>query len=525
MRSILRVLWLSVALGACGDSPTGLGGPVTFVKLSGARLLEVGQTIPLTAVAMNSTGKALRGQSFEWRSLDESVATVDANGLVTGVGPGAVVIVAETGGRQGGRSLTVHNPPRALTLVSGDEQTGKPGSEVGERLVVQVTDAIGGGVGGVPVTWSVRSGDAALNGLWKACPGNAAVDRDQPIRSSSVTTDAAGFASVSLTPLTFSAIQVEAKAGNLGAVPFTIDATDPGASLVIVSGDRQERIAGPLPIGGDPIGGEPFIVQVLNGDGEPAPHIAVEWDVLTGAGTIFAIGSCEIDRTARTDPGGSAYAEFLPQVLGTSTVSVAVPGIASSPQIFMIDATLLQVRLEVDPWTETGGMFAGPRWVPDVTVPIGATVEFWNTLPEARITSTSAPPGGASFDSGTLAAGGSFRFVPDVAGVWTYHDQVTGATGTLSTLGGIIGLAQDYWNWSAEVVFWAVPPVPLGMAVQFLNYQPAARIVSTAAPPGGASFDSGMLAESATFVFVPAVTGTWHFVDQVSGATGSFTVR
>ncbi|HSJ15771.1 MAG TPA: Ig-like domain-containing protein [Longimicrobiales bacterium] len=518
MRSVLRLL-LPVALFACSDSPTALETLVASVQVSGARQLEVGHTIQLTAVARNGAGGTLRIRTFEWRSLDESVATVDANGLVTGVGPGAVVIVAETGGRQGGRSLTVHNPPRALTLVSGDEQAGKPGSELGERLVVQVTDAIGIGVAGVGVSWSVTSGDAALDGLWSACPGNATVDRDQPIRSISATTDADGFASVSLTPLTFSAVTVEAKTGSLGTVPFTIDATDPGAALVILSGDRQEdRIAGPLQIGG-----EPLIVQVLNGDGEPAPHIAVEWGVLTGGGTIFAFGCEFVDLTARTGVGGTTYAEFLPQVFGTSTVGITVPGIASSPQVFTIDATLLQVRLYEDPWTGSAGVFSGPRWVPDVTMPIGATVEFWNTLPEARITSTSAPPGGASFDSGTLAAGGSFRFVPDVAGVWTYHDQVTGATGTLSTLGGIIGLAYDYWL--DEVVFWAVPPVPLGMAVQFRNYQPAARIVSTAAPPGGASFDSGTLAESATFVFVPAVTGTWHFVDQVSGATGSFTVR
>jgi hypothetical protein len=68
----------------------------------------------------------------------------------------------------------------------------------------------------------------------------------------------------------------------------------------------------------------------------------------------------------------------------------------------------------------------------DVTVPIGAPVEWVNWLESARIMSTSAPPGGASFDSGELSQGERFEFVPDVAGTWEYVDPVSGATGTLT---------------------------------------------------------------------------------------------
>lgn len=53
---------------------------------------------------------------------------------------------------------------------------------------------------------------------------------------------------------------------------------------------------------------------------------------------------------------------------------------------------------------------------------------------------------------------------------------------------------------------------------------PTAHIRSTSTPAGGASFDSGSLTEGERFLFVPGVAGTWEYVDQVSGATGTLTV-
>lgn len=43
------------------------------------------------------------------------------------------------------------------------------------------------------------------------------------------------------------------------------------------------------------------------------------------------------------------------------------------------------------------------------------------------MTSSTTPPGGAPFDSGTLEAGARFQFVPDVAGTWEYFDRILGA--------------------------------------------------------------------------------------------------
>jgi Tol biopolymer transport system component len=49
------------------------------------------------------------------------------------------------------------------------------------------------------------------------------------------------------------------------------------------------------------------------------------------------------------------------------------------------------------------------------------------------------------------------------------------------------------------------------------------HIVSTSHPPGGTSFDSGIMQPGDTFSFIPGVEGTWAYVDQYNGLTGTFT--
>ena len=56
--------------------------------------IEIGQTLQLRAVR----DFFVNGQGLAWKSSDESVATVDQNGLVKAVGVGEVVITAYTTG-------------------------------------------------------------------------------------------------------------------------------------------------------------------------------------------------------------------------------------------------------------------------------------------------------------------------------------------------------------------------------------------------------------------------------------------
>lgn len=72
--------------------------PAASVLISGTQSepLEVGLTLQLTAVVKDAAGNTL-DRPVTWTSANPDIATVDANGLVTGVGRGTVTITATAG--------------------------------------------------------------------------------------------------------------------------------------------------------------------------------------------------------------------------------------------------------------------------------------------------------------------------------------------------------------------------------------------------------------------------------------------
>jgi len=105
------------------------------------------------------------------------------------------------GGGGGGGSTT----PAAITIVSGNGQTGEVGAQLPAALTVRVTDSAGRAVGGVTVAWAVTAGGGTVN----------------PTSSS---TDGAGNASTRWT-LGTAAGSNRATATVAGLAPVTFDAT------------------------------------------------------------------------------------------------------------------------------------------------------------------------------------------------------------------------------------------------------------------------------------------------------------
>ncbi|MBV8519403.1 MAG: autotransporter domain-containing protein [Acidobacteria bacterium] len=96
-------------------------------------------------------------------------------------------------------------PAASLTIVSGNNQSGRLGQPLAQPLVVQVNDAAGAPVAGATVQWSVTRGAAQLD----------------PATS---TTNAEGRASTIVTPNSVGAIDIRASSGDLPPVTFTIAA-------------------------------------------------------------------------------------------------------------------------------------------------------------------------------------------------------------------------------------------------------------------------------------------------------------
>jgi alpha-tubulin suppressor-like RCC1 family protein len=110
---------LSVFLAACGSdtttSPTngGTGNPPPVVSVASVDLspatgeIVIGKTTKLSATPKDANGNALNGRTVAWSSSSNGVATVDANGTVTGVAAGSATISAASEGKSASANITV----------------------------------------------------------------------------------------------------------------------------------------------------------------------------------------------------------------------------------------------------------------------------------------------------------------------------------------------------------------------------------------------------------------------------------
>lgn len=309
------------------------------------------------------------------------------------------------------------DPGAALAIASGSDQQAKAGQQLGEPFVVRVTDGQGNGVPHVAVDWRVTHGEGAFGSFGRE-------DHESPVSVTHTRTGADGVAQVFFTPMWFGPIDVAAGVVGVQGSPvmFTADATDTGAALTIISGNDQKEGKAGLFERLD----EPFVVRVTDGQGDAVPNVRVSWSVTEGYGDIAA--------SAYSDGNGLARAVFSPRALGTSRVAARLAGLDARVS-FMAEATVLVIVLTIDynyRLSFMGPSCDGYAECPHERVPVGTTVEWLSHFRRARISSTSMPEGGASFDSGWLREYERFQFVASVAGTWDYVDQATWATGTLT---------------------------------------------------------------------------------------------
>ena len=132
------------------------------VSPSTASLSSVGQTVQLAAEAFDANGHAITGLDFSWTSSNESVATVDAAGLVTARRPGNADIAAAAGGVRASAEVTVSVQAVALNVSPSAHTMFSVGDTL--RLEAEALDAQGNAIPGISVTWaSENSGIATVD--------------------------------------------------------------------------------------------------------------------------------------------------------------------------------------------------------------------------------------------------------------------------------------------------------------------------------------------------------------------------
>ena len=122
-------------------------------------LLAFGDTLRLTAEALDANGHAVADARFQWMSSDTLVVTVDSTGLTTGGDPGEAVVTATASGVVGRAQLSVQERTPTEVAVAPDT-VGMSALADTVRLRAEVRDQTGALMEGVRVSWS--SGDTLV---------------------------------------------------------------------------------------------------------------------------------------------------------------------------------------------------------------------------------------------------------------------------------------------------------------------------------------------------------------------------
>jgi Tol biopolymer transport system component len=143
-------LW---AVGAAGRIVRGVRGATVSLAPSAPTLTAVGATVSLTPSAKDALSNAVPGTVlYEWSMSDTDVATVDAAGVVTAVGPGTASICAKAiGGAQGCATITVAQATASVVV-------SPPGGAVNVGAATTFTatakDANGNAISGATFAWT-----------------------------------------------------------------------------------------------------------------------------------------------------------------------------------------------------------------------------------------------------------------------------------------------------------------------------------------------------------------------------------
>ena len=149
-------------------------------------LFALGDTVRLTAEALDANDHAVAHAGFDWSSSD-SVMTVDTTGLITAVGNGTAVVTARSGDVSGSATVTVEQRAAEVRVLPESVMLFAIGDTV--RLAAEALDANGHTVEHAGFDWSssafgVRVDDSGL--VTAVSEGNAVVTATSGEASASV---------------------------------------------------------------------------------------------------------------------------------------------------------------------------------------------------------------------------------------------------------------------------------------------------------------------------------------------------
>ena len=423
--------------------------------------VPAGQTVQLTATPHDTAGNPLAGFAVTWSSSNTAAATVDANGLVSGVAAGSATITATSGGQSGTSSITVTTAapvPVATVTVSPTSGTVVVGLTL--PLTATLKDAAGNVLTGRTITWSSNSSAATVS------------------PSGVVTGVAAGSATITATS--------EGQSGT-SAVTVTAAAPPPVASVTVSPASGGVQVGQKLQLS----------VTLKDANNNVLTGRVVAWTSSSASATVdgsglvtgVASGSATITATSEGKSGTAAITVTAP-VVAAATVSVG--------DIFFKSDHNGTQNPAVD------------------TIPVGGTVTWnWVGALSHGIQSTGSP----SFtSSATLTGVGSqYSFTFNTAGTYTYDCVVHGTSMT----GRVVVLAPV----SSVTVSLASSSVVMGGTDQGMaTLKDAAGNILTGRTVSWSSSNSSIASVNTSGLVTGVTAGSATITATSEGKSGSATI-
>ena len=118
--SRVRTTLLLLSALACGESSTDVVRLSITIEPQGGLIVGVGGTLDFLAAVTDESGQLVSGQNVIWSVENTAIATIDQNGLATGVSAGATTVMASVGEASGSVRLEVY-----LREVISNYEVGK----------------------------------------------------------------------------------------------------------------------------------------------------------------------------------------------------------------------------------------------------------------------------------------------------------------------------------------------------------------------------------------------------------------
>jgi hypothetical protein len=276
----------------------------------------------------------------------------------------------------------------------------------------------------------------------------------------------------------------------------------------------------------------PLTVRVMNSKGGVA-GVQVMWRVESGTGVIHP------STLSVTDQSGATQVRFTPST-HRATVSAAIAAAEFAPARFHIVPAPVAVYSRESPSVGCAAAAVCERYFfyPDNTFALRYTRGFEYVGTFERQDSVIS----LSFRDFSLATG-KLRNDSLIVTYDFFMSLSDFEDGGFRLEHGTMP-PSDCWAARAVITLWrtehsvddafyfegdfAPATVRLGTLVEWHNFNLApggtARIRSTLEPKNGEPFDSGVLQQGQVFRFAPNVEGTWRYMDEVSGLTGTLNV-